>query len=243
MNISVLQWNIWYKEKIENICELLKQTKADVVCLQELTIGYQTHSDTLAYIAAELGYHYFGNKPIALKGESWKLFNGIISKFPLAKTNSIWINEPDGSGGYDDEYRAYVEATIQIGNQHLTIATTHMSYIDRFEASDRKKKETDRLVNILKEKATNFIVTGDFNAPPEGYTIQKVKKYLKNAGPEFTEKTWTTKPFSYNGFEENDLNWRLDYVFATPDVKINNSRILKTGYSDHLPILVNLSLD
>ena len=39
MLIKLLHWNIWFKEKIENIVELLKEYKPDIVCLNELSKG------------------------------------------------------------------------------------------------------------------------------------------------------------------------------------------------------------
>lgn len=38
MKLSVLQWNVWYKEDIRNIAKFLREHPADVICLQELTI-------------------------------------------------------------------------------------------------------------------------------------------------------------------------------------------------------------
>lgn len=57
MSFTVLQWNIWYKEKIENILETLMGIDADVVCLQELSIDNpeQSVKDSVAYIAEGLG--------------------------------------------------------------------------------------------------------------------------------------------------------------------------------------------
>ena len=70
--------------------------------------------------------------------------------------------------------------------------------------------------------------------------MQEIQKYLKNAGPDPSEKTWTTKPFSYKGFEASTLDWRLDYCFVTPDLQITSAEVVKTSYSDHLPILLEL---
>ncbi|MEI6237127.1 MAG: endonuclease/exonuclease/phosphatase family protein, partial [Candidatus Saccharibacteria bacterium] len=81
-----------------------------------------------------------------------------------------------------------------------------------------------------------FIIAGDFNAPPHSCIIKKFMAKYQNLGPDFKQKTWTTKPFKYNGFEENNLKWRLDYIFGTKDIRLIESKILKTEFSDHLPI-------
>jgi endonuclease/exonuclease/phosphatase (EEP) superfamily protein YafD len=94
----------------------------------------------------------------------------------------------------------------------------------------------------LASKKDNYVVTGDLNATPDSYLVPKIEKLLSHAGPKYEVKTWTTKPFSYNGFDETELNWRLDYVFATSDVCVVSSEVVPTEYSDHLPIITQLSV-
>jgi endonuclease/exonuclease/phosphatase family metal-dependent hydrolase len=117
-----------------------------------------------------------------------------------------------------------------------------MSYTNAFVSTPRKEQETAKLVDILKTKTENFIITGDFNAAPDSPTLKSISDVLQNVGPELDQNTWTTKPFSYDGFEETELKWRLDYVFATPDVKTVSTKILNTEYSDHLPVLAEIEL-
>lgn len=241
---SLLQWNIWYKEDIKNIVSFLKEHPTDIICLQELIINHPVQSieNTPAFVAEQLGYHYY-HKEIPLRdvdGKLIKIANGIFSRFPITDSHFVWINETKGDGGYDDEYRAYVEVTLNIDGTPYYIGTTHMSYTHRFEPTPNKQRETDALIKELRKHNRNFIFTGDLNATPGSYTITSVSNVLQNAGPDFSEKTWTTKPFSYNGFEETKLNWRLDYVFTTPDVNVALSQILKTDYSDHLPVRVEI---
>jgi len=37
--MQILQWNIWYKEDINNIAKELRRINADVVCIQELSFS------------------------------------------------------------------------------------------------------------------------------------------------------------------------------------------------------------
>lgn len=244
MQISILQWNIWYKEDIRNIAKFLLKHPADVICLQELTI--QSTPDTghaPDYIAKQLGYQHF-YKEINLGKDQGEIniANGIFSRYPITNTKWEWINTATGTGHYDDEYRAYIEVTLDVNGHEVAIATTHMSYTNAFESTPRKEQEADKLVAILKTKKQNFVFTGDLNAPPGAPTINKVSEHLVNVGPVSAKKTWTTKPFSYDGFEETELNWRLDYIFATKDIKTVSAEIMKTDYSDHLPILAQIEL-
>ena len=247
MKVKLLQWNSWYKEKIENIVSVLKRIDPDIICLQELTTtsSFNPNLDEAHYISRKLGVFYYYHQ-----AQEWNINdtvrtqgNGIFSKFPLVKTAFEYtvLPAPPDTNDWGKEGRVYVEATVQIANKMLNIGTTHLSYTHRFINTPQKKKEIQNLLGILKTKQNQpYIFTGDLNSQPQSYTVKNICKLLKHAGPPFTEKTWTTKPFAKDGFKETQLNWRLDYVFTTSDIRINNIKIMSVSYSDHLPILLEM---
>ncbi|HKR81460.1 MAG TPA: endonuclease/exonuclease/phosphatase family protein [Candidatus Saccharimonadales bacterium] len=238
LEFSVLQWNVWFKEDPDNIVRLLREQSPDIACLQELIINDRIN--TPQYIAEQLGYYCcFKEIPIeSSDGEKVVFANGIFSRFPIQHERWSWINEPQIGGGYSDEYRAYVEATLDMEGRAVTVGTTHSSYTHKFQSTPAKEAETDRLVTEIARHKARYIFTSDLNASPKSYTIHSIEKHLQNAGPAAAENTWTTKPFSYNGFHENALRWRLDYVFATPDLFVHSAEVVPTEFSDHLPLLV-----
>ena len=67
--------------------------------------------------------------------------------------------------------------------------------------------------------------------------IKEIEKYYTNHD---TGNTWTTKPFSYNGFTVDKLDYKLDYVFTSSDISVKNIKVIDTEYSDHLPILCEI---
>ncbi|MEO8784892.1 MAG: endonuclease/exonuclease/phosphatase family protein [Candidatus Saccharimonadales bacterium] len=247
MTLSVLQWNVWIFEKKENLLKLIKDLSPDVVCMQELTIGssFQDGVNVVEYLAKELGYNQF-HKAIPNLAPSegvGDLANGIMTKLPIVSTDWKWIQQPQyGGSAYDDQYRLYVEATVSAGSKKLTFGTAHVSYTDRFIDTPQRRLEADSLLEIAASKNSNYMLTGDFNSLPDSYLVSSMQKKLIHAGPDFDVKTWTTKPFSYNGFEETKLNWRLDYAFATKNIQVLSAEAIHTEYSDHLPILIKLNL-
>lgn len=240
MKLTYIQWNVWYLEDIHNIVKYLKENPTDIIALQELTVNHpgQTEANTPEYIAWQLGYNFCtGGEDFVEDGEKRWFGNAIFSKYPIKRHRQSWINEPIGTGGFDDEYRTYLEAILDINGEELVVATTHMSYTHEFNITERKQKETDKLIEELKiVDNKNLIFSGDLNATPGSYTIEHVSNLLQSAGPTQDEKTWTTKPFSYQGFEETELNWRLDYVFTSKNLDVLSSQIKSTKFSDHLPI-------
>lgn len=246
--MKLLQWNIWYKEKIENVLKILKEINADILCLQELADDsvFNKNINTAKYLKENLQMNMFYQD-----SNTWATYNkksqgnAILTKYPIIKSDFKYLQEPNHDiRDASREGRIYLELTVLINNQELTIGTTHLSYTSRFEITDAKKKEVDNLVNILKTKKTDYIFTGDLNSLPDSYTIKEMSKYLKNTGPDFNAKTWTTKYHEDKwGFKTDKLDWRIDYVFCTEDVKIKSAKILHIPYSDHLPILVEFNLE
>jgi endonuclease/exonuclease/phosphatase family metal-dependent hydrolase len=55
-----MQWNVMYSEDVGQVADFIKQSKPDIVCLQELTESYQDRGDTAEMISEHLGYnsHY-----------------------------------------------------------------------------------------------------------------------------------------------------------------------------------------
>lgn len=245
--MKVLQWNIWYKEDIKNILKVIKKVNPDIVCLQEITVNhahYNKNIHTAKFLAKELKFHYFYAEAQAsfIDGKMRSYGDAILSRYPLTKKRFSYIQQPRNPKEINDDYskegRVYLEAKIMVNKENIVIATTHMSYIHKFKETSLKKKEARMLFKEIKNKKTNYILTGDFNALPTSYTIQGVRKYLRNCGPALKEKTWTTKVFKYKGYWTKKLKHRLDYCFSTKDMLVTSAKIVKTKYSDHLPLLI-----
>lgn len=237
MPITLISWNIWYKEKPENILTFLKENKADIFCLQELTQNLKLHNglDVPKYLAKGLDYNY--HFVVANAWENETLGNGIFTKFPIKQKRHVYLSERnDNSDDFSKEGRVFVEADIDVGNNIIKVGTTHLSYTHKFIETPEKNMETDNLVKELGDDIDIFC--GDLNATPDSYAIKCIAERLHHSGPNFSEKSWTTKPFSYQGFEETELNWRLDYIFNSKRIKVAGANILKTNSSDHLPLKV-----
>lgn len=248
MQIKLLQWNILYTEKIENVVKQIKELKPDVVCLQELGVNCKYNPsvpNTAYYIKGQLGYNAFFEE--AQRWEEYEEFgaigNGIFTRFPITKTSAKYVqNQAKVFTDHSHEGRVYVEVDLQVDGKTLTVGTAHLSYVYRFEITEEKRREVDNLLQIIKNKKKQFVFAGDLNSTPTSYATTELSKHLQNCSPSYDQNTWTTKPFDYQGFKEDKLNWRLDYIFATKDVRCLSSKVVKTDYSDHLPVVANLSI-
>ncbi len=248
MNIKLLQWNIWIKEKIEHIVKEIKRLDPDIICLQELTreCEYNRFIDTPDYIANRLGFDYFFYEAQSWeKGPTKSQGNGIFSRWPIEKSSYTYIQQPPSSSFVKNssaEGRVYIQAEIQTNSELLTVGTTHLSFTKFFTDVDLKKRQIDVLINSIKKNSRYFVFAGDLNSPPESYVVPQLTKMLNHAGPSFEQKTWATKIHDKDGFRVDSLQYRLDYVFATKDLQVKSAKIVQTDYSDHLPVLVEFDV-
>ncbi|HZJ41559.1 MAG TPA: endonuclease/exonuclease/phosphatase family protein [Patescibacteria group bacterium] len=251
MRVKILHWNIWFQERADNILKVVKEIDPDIFCCQEVTIGskFNNKKDVAKIIAKELNYNYnFSSAhkyefPITPKGESNYGGNAIFSRFPIIKNSNFPIINPLDLPELKYERRTCAVSEIKI-NEHkkIKVATAHASYNNEFIENREKIGEINRLIHFFKKNNKNLIFTGDLNITHNTKSIKLIEKELKHCGPSYNEPTWTTKPFDFMGFKENKLKWRIDYVFAAKEIKIVSSRIIKTEYSDHLPILLEIEI-
>jgi len=245
MEITILQWNVWFLEKADSILDFIKQTNADIVCLQELTQTSDANpGHDIPHAISELGYNDYyvatvdkRDLPIGRMG------NGIFSKFAIQSSRKVWDrDEPSEGSETFNESRAYLECKLAVAGQTLTVGTSHLSFTPGFISLPEKDTESEKFLEAISSNDSTFVFTGDFNALPDSNLITALDTRFRHAGPDYSEPTWTTKPFDWGGFKADKLAWRLDYIYTSKDVRVVSSEILETDASDHLPILTKIKL-
>lgn len=248
MKITLLQWNVWTKEKPEKVVSLIRSVDPDIACLQELTIRPKSSGllDVPEFLANELEYkhHYITAHEWQTDAGPKKQGNGIFSRFAIENKRHKFVQVPSKeiSRDYSDEGRVLVKGDILLDKKRITVVTTHLSYTDRFVENEKKLTEEENLIRELKTIKGKLIFAGDLNTTENSYLVRQLDPLMVSAGPDYGNKTWTTKPFEYMGFVEDKLAWRFDYVFVSKDIKVLKSKIIDTNFSDHLPILVEVEI-
>lgn len=265
-DFKVLSYNVHYfdylyrkkavktrQENLQLILEELKESNADILCLQEFSGATSELSQTAHnYLLKTLNYKYF------YKGGKSSL--AIYARYPLSNGQTIPFANSSNSA---ISVEAIVEGNkIKIYNVHLQSIKLGDDADHILEKQDLSKKQADatkekysriggklrkafglraeqvRLLDSLfaKEKLP-LLLAGDFNDTPMSYTHHVLSKYLYDS--------FTQGGFGFGSTYAGDLPWlRIDYIFSDPKINIHWHKVIKTAKaSDHYPICAGLSLN
>lgn len=233
-DITVTSYNIHHgqgsdgKLDLDRIANVIKQSKADIVILNEVDNHYSRRSDNkdqAGILAKSLGMNMvFG--PSIFAGEQGVYGNAILSKYPIISSTTHKLAKVAGT-----EQRSCLEIQIQIPRQIITVFGTHLDH-----TSERARiAQIEQILEIINAKSEPTILAGDMNAHPASKTIAMIKEKMTDAEAVAIEKTTGATYLGKN-------NERIDYIFISNDLMKNIKiyQVIKNETtevaSDHLPI-------
>jgi len=245
MKINVGSWNIWIfgSRDFKGIAELVRKNKIDILGIQEAGIYFDKGQENMAKkIAEELNYNFvFYPAKDARPNNPWIVCNAILSKFPIIESNFHLLNPANFkyNGTYQTEPRNLVYSKITLNeSKALNFLTTHLNPSIKFETTDLRLTEVEKVLSAIKKLENPIVLTGDFNSIPKNKEIKRIEEFLTRVGGD--EPTWTVHPFEMEGWRVDKLEYRLDNIFVSKDLNYENFKIIKSKISDHLPIKVTI---
>jgi exodeoxyribonuclease-3 len=169
--MKIVSWNVnSVRARIENIKDYIKDSKPDVLLLQEIKAQEQTFPNN---IFKDIGYesHVFGQKS----------YNGvaIISKFKIENISTDFIND-------NLKQSRIITGEIFLKQKKIELVNVYIpngNPVDT-EKYEYKKNWLKKFVNNLKkklEKNSNILIAGDFNIIPEEIDVHDFKRYENDA--------------------------------------------------------------
>ncbi len=266
--IKVLTYNVMafehclpHTEKKPNpIVQFIKDSGADIVCIQEHRVQKNKQHLTEEMLDNALkNYPYHRFITTENKETGWGIFGlSVYSKFPIKSAQRIPI---------DSRYNGAFVAEIDVNGKMLTLINCHLE-TNNLSGEDRKEyyeftKEFDsKKIDAVAEKTikklkpafkaravqanvvrevirqnTNpyIIVCGDFNDTPVSYARRTIKGDLKDAYAE----TGRGPGITYN---RNRFYFRIDYIFHNENIRAYNCTVGDSKESDHYPVWTWLEL-
>lgn len=269
--LRVMQWNVHYWRQIyphterpaddvtqKKMMQVIAFKNPDVLCVEEFFESRNTAqliSSVNSLDSIGFHYHYF-YRNITYEHEYDKGI-AIFSKYPITDSGSTKLR----SGRI---INPLLYADLQTGSQTVRIMACHLQSV-KFDPSDynslselKRAKEAgikgSRTVagklkrgyhkryeqaQIVREQVAGspypVILCGDFNDVPNSNTYFTIKKGMQDA---FLKKGF----FIGRTFRRISPTLRIDYILADKSFKVNQFSVIHVPYSDHFPVISDLSL-
>lgn len=241
MKIRILSYNVHKffnlmktRYFLATLKEYFSAMDLDVVFLQEIT-GHQPTRyrdqfvlDPLEHLADEIWDHYiYGKNAVYSSGHHG---NAILSKYPVQAWENINISN------HRWESRSLLKANIQIQNQNITLACTHLDLTRRGRANQAKKISS--ILELDHSSSSPLVLGGDFNDWKGDIAQTFREKGLTDVFSHGEEKMSYTFPGVFPVLPLDKMFYRN--LKCTRQAVLNEPRWKKL--SDHLPIFAEFEL-
>jgi len=233
--LTIATFNInWGNVNLTETVKAIRQTKADVIALQEV------NSEAEKHLRNELGQVY---PHVSIRTGEGAAGFGFLSKHPFA---SVTYLEP--KFGFLGTYLA----TVSVGKRRLQLVNVHLEpdipresdgplqLLKRFRKLEATHLKEIRRIAGRFAKDMLVVVLGDFNSLSAGTapTFLKERGFTDSAEQAHGEgKAPLSWHWRFNGV---DLRYRLDYIFLPAGLKTIENKVIKTSSSDHLPVVTRM---
>ena len=241
-------YNLW-QDRCDPLCAYVKSVKADVFGMQE--VKKQQLDNVMSRVP---GYSYVGvGRDDGHEGGEYSPVFYRTDKFNLIDKGWFWLSEtPDQpSFGWNAACRRIASWAILEDKKKKTrffVCNTHFDHISVTARKESAKLCKEKFQSIAKGLPTFFTADFNTNESEETYNLLCSYSYLYN-------DTWHVAkrkkggPATFNGWGtcENVASHKIDFIFASPKVKvkravINDSRIDSVRFlTDHNALWVDCS--
>jgi endonuclease/exonuclease/phosphatase family metal-dependent hydrolase len=220
---------------LNRIAEVIQESKADVIGLNEVDRSFSRRSDymdQIRWLSDKLNmYDAFGpavtlrSKNRAFPGEYG---NALLSRFPVVFQKNHRFHSYKGIF----EGRALLETEVQMEEKLLKIFVTHLSLNPW-----KQNEQVEFMLKKLEETRLPVILLGDYNMRPGTRQWKKITSTL-------TDVCHFLYSAPCNTFPSTRPRIQLDYIFVSKHFLIRSVQFIPKHRfaSDHIPIKATLKL-
>jgi endonuclease/exonuclease/phosphatase family metal-dependent hydrolase len=207
---------------MEAIAQVIENNNPDIIALQEISRGWVISGriDMLIWLSQRLNMPYiFGPTADPLWG------NAILSRYPILEYKSYDLPPRDLF-----ILRGFTSAVFNLGgDNNLRVIATHFHHLA--EDSDIRQMQSTAIIDFW-NGIDRTVILGDFNAEPDAPEIDM----LRQAG--LVDAFMGMEPHTALTYHSANPYQRIDYIWVSPDLEVEEVYVPFSNASDHLPIVV-----
>ncbi|WP_245453273.1 endonuclease/exonuclease/phosphatase family protein [Aquibium carbonis] len=223
------------------IAEVIAETGADVVALQELDVRRARSGgvDQAEAIARELGMGNIHFHP-ALKVMEEEYGDAIITALPstVIKAGAL----PGVERRPQIEPRGAIWTRIELDGAPVDVVNTHFG-LRRWERRAQARCLLGSEWLGRADPTVPMVLAGDFNSFPRGTVCGMIRQHLRDAHQLGSPKRRRPR----RTFPSNFPVFRIDHIFISRQISVvsadTHRSLLSRAASDHLPLVADLTID
>ena len=219
-------FDIHGRHGMENLAKVIEAEDPDIIALQEVSRGWVVNGsvDMLVWLSQRLEMDHVWS-PAA--DSAWG--NAILSRFPITR----FQNHEMPNNGVIRLDRGFLTTEVDLGGgEALNVVATHFHSGDD-DSAIRVPQALAVLEAVDSDRTT--VLIGDFNAYPDH------PEMLLIAGAGLNDALVASRAAGIGFTYPADDPWqRIDYVWASPDLKARDFSTPYSLASDHLAVAVTL---
>ncbi len=236
-NLKVMTYNIHEGVGANNRLDLdailvtIQTWNPDILVLQEVDMGVVMTGwgDQARWLAQRLNMYL---APIT-DGESMWQGDAILSKYPILSYEEILMPS-------SEETDTLLKATISIGAQTVTVFGVHFTVM----SPESRLQQANIAFPYIDAVSGLKIWAGDFNI--NAYTTNATDQGILTSIRSRFNDTFDIVPGGNRYGNCTSTSWnpteRIDYIFVSNGITVDEHRVLSSLASDHLPVLATLQL-
>jgi endonuclease/exonuclease/phosphatase family metal-dependent hydrolase len=222
-------------DNLERVADLVRETNADVVLLQEVDRGTRRSGnvDQPDALARRTGFAVAFGKTLDYDGGEYGI--AVLSRWPITQQALVRlpVEPPQQRSGGSYEPRGAQRVTIRAPGGDLALINTHL---DASREDHYRRQEIRTVLAVARDAAPMVLVGGDFNSTPES----EVQGAVRQGG---VRDAWVVcgKGDGFTYPADVPVK-RIDYLYLTGAATCRRAEVLETAASDHRPLLVTVRL-
>ena len=234
--------------RLQAALELLRESDADVIALQEVSTGWLLPGDPLDFFARGLAMPHVRSAWHEQNGGVFRTGLAILSRYPILASKYREFERHD----FWDAKGALL-ARIATPSGEIQVINLHMASTSNEDIRQSEWKELERWVNELQSQGhTKIAVLGDFNTEPSHPAMATFRSGTR-ASSAYDDRadlqgltTWSPSYFRSCATSSLKGAAMLDYIFALPPLKLTGARVIEKPNlelprpSDHCAVYVEI---